>query len=89
MTIFNKRNALLGFITWKALQRRKQKQRNPLKIAAFIALGVVSAGVLAAILAVALRRNGNVEAEELDAEEFADELEAELAAAVPEPGFAE
>jgi hypothetical protein len=90
VTIFNKRNALLGFITWKALQqRRKQKQRNPLKIAAFIALGVVSAGVLAAILAVALRRNGNVEAEELDAEEFADELEAELAAAVPEPGFAE
>ena len=90
MTIFNKRNALLGFITWKALQqRRKQKQRNTLKIAAFIALGVVSAGVLAAILAVALRRNGNVEAEELDAEEFADELEAELAAAVPEPGFAE
>jgi hypothetical protein len=91
VTIFNKRNALLGFITWKALQqRRKQKQRNPLKIAAFIALGVVSAGVLAAILAVALRRNGNVDAaEELDAEEFADELEAELAAAVPEPGFAE
>jgi len=89
VTIFNKRNAVLGFITWKALQlRRKQKQRNPLKIAAFIALGVVSAGVLAAVLAVALRRNGNAEAEELSAEEFADELEAELEAAVPEPGFA-
>ncbi len=56
-----------------------------LKIAAFVALGVVSAGVLAAILAVALRRNGNVEVEAPDLEEFADELEAELDAAVPEP----
>ena len=90
MTVFNNRNALLGFITWKALQlRRKKKQRHTLKIAAFVALGVVSAGILAAVLAVALRRNGSVEAEELSAEEFADELEAELEAAVPEPGFAE
>ena len=94
MTVFNKRNALLGFITWKALrQRRKRQQRHTLKIAAFVALGIVSAGVLAAILAVALRRNGSAAAEELDAEEFVDELEAELEAelgtAVPEPGFAE
>ena len=79
-------------MTWKALQlRRKPKRRSPLKIAAFVALGVVSAGILAAVLAVALRRNGSAEAEELDAEaqELADELEAELATAVPEPGFAE
>ena len=91
VTIFNKRNALLGFITWKALQqRRKQKQRHTLKIAAFVALGVVSAGVLAAILAVALRRNGSAEAElDAEVEEFTDELEAELDGAVPEPGFAE
>jgi hypothetical protein len=91
VTIFNKRNALLGFVTWKALQlRRKPKQRSPLKIAAFVALGVVSAGILAAILAVALRRNGHA-GDELDAEaqELTDELEAELEAAVPEPGFAE
>jgi hypothetical protein len=84
--MFNKRNAVLGFITWKALQlRRKRQQRNTLKIAAFVALGVVSVGILAAVLAVALRRNGNAEAEEIEAEEFVDELEAELAAAVPEP----
>ena len=85
MTIFNKRNALLGFITLKALQQKRKRQRHTLKIAAFIALGVVSAGVLAAILAVALRRNGNVEAEAAELEEFADELAAELDAAVPEP----
>ena len=86
MTIFNKRNALLGFITWKALQqKRKRQQRHTLKIAAFVALGVVSAGILAAILAIALRRNGNVEAEGPDFEEFAEELEAELDVAVPEP----
>ena len=85
MTIFNKRNALLGFITLKALQQKRKRQRHTLKIAAFVALGVVSAGVLAAVLAVALRRNGNVEAEEAELEEFAEELAAELDAAVPEP----
>ena len=79
-------------MTWKALQlRRKPKRRSPLKIAAFVALGVVSAGILAAVLAVALRRNGRAEAEErgAEAQERADGLEAELATAVPEPGFAE
>ena len=89
MSIFNRRNALLGFITWKALQQRRKRQRHTLKIVAFVALGIVSAGILAAVLAVALRRNSNAEAEELGLEEFADELEAELGTIVPEPGFAE
>jgi hypothetical protein len=88
VTIFNKRNALLGFITWKALQQRR-KQRHTLKIAAFVALGIVSAGVLAAVLAVVLRRNGHAEVDEAELEEFAEALEAELGTAVPEPGFAE
>jgi hypothetical protein len=89
VTIFNRRNALLGFITWKALQQRRKRQRHTLKIIAFVALGVVSAGILAAVLAVALRRNGNAEVEEAELEEFAEALEAELGTAVPEPGFAE
>jgi hypothetical protein len=86
VNVFNKRNALLGFVTWKALQqRRKRKQRHGLKVAAYVALGVVSAGILAAALAVALRRNGSAEVEEPSVDEFADELEAELESAVPEP----
>jgi Tfp pilus assembly protein PilN len=54
VTIFNKRNALVGFLTLKWLQqRRRRKQRNALKIAA---LGVVSLGVLAGLGAVLVRR---------------------------------
>ena len=60
-----------------------------MKLVGFVVLGVVSAGILAGLLAVALRRNGSAEVEEPSVDEFADELEAELAAAVPEPGFAE
>ena len=95
MTIFNKRNALVGFITLKALERsRTKRQRHTLKLAAFVALGIVSAGILAALLAVALRRNGKTEAVDLDVAELEAELEAELDAgipdsAMPEPGFAE
>ena len=99
MTIFNRRNALVGFITLKALERsRKKRQRSTLKLVAFVALGIVSAGILAAVLAVALRRNGKTEAEGqgLDVAELSleAELEAELDAgipdsAMPEPGFAE
>ena len=65
-----------------------------MKLVAFVALGIVSAGILAAVLAVALRRNGKAEDLDLDVAEFEAELEAELAAgipdsAMPEPGFAE
>jgi hypothetical protein len=58
MTIFNRRNAIVGFITLKALERklRRGRKRNGRKIAAFVALGVLSAGVLAAFAVFALRR---------------------------------
>lgn len=87
MTIFSKRNALVGFITLKALERRRKKQkRHALKLAAFVALGIVSAGILAALLAVALRRNGSVEAQDALEDDALDmELESELDAAMPEP----
>jgi hypothetical protein len=57
VSIFTKRNALVGFVTLKALERRKQRRnRHALKLVALVVLGLVSAGVLAAIVAVALRR---------------------------------
>jgi H+/Cl- antiporter ClcA len=89
VTIFSNRNALVGFAVMKALQqRRKRKQRRPYRLAAYVALGVVSAGILAALLAVVLRRNGKaleeLEASELGAE-LESELEAELDGALPDP----
>ena len=91
MTIFNKRNALVGFITLKALERRrKRKQRSALKLVAFVALGIVSAGILAALLAVALRRNGSATVEdELANDELDQELESELDGAMREPADSE
>jgi hypothetical protein len=59
--ILTKRNALIGFLTVKAVKRRgfmphRQPKRPPWKLAALISLGVISFGVLAVLGAVALRR---------------------------------
>jgi hypothetical protein len=59
MKIYTRRNAALGYLTLKAVQRsidRKRKRRSGLRMVAYIGLGLVSAGILAAVLAVALRR---------------------------------
>jgi hypothetical protein len=59
MKIYTRRNAALGYLTLKAIQRsidRKRKRRSGLRMVAYIGLGLVSAGILAAVLAVALRR---------------------------------
>jgi hypothetical protein len=59
MKIHTRRNAAVGYLTLKAIQRsidRKRKRRSGLRIVAYIGLGLVSAGILAAVLAVAVRR---------------------------------
>jgi hypothetical protein len=66
MSFYNRRNAAVGYLTIKALQReidrRRGKRRNGMKVAAYVGLGLVSAGILAALLAIALkRRHGDVE----------------------------
>ena len=91
MTVFNRRNALVGFLTLKALERRRRRQRvgRALKIALFVVLGTVSIGVLAGIAAAFLRQRGEVEEllEEADAaaEQAAEDVAAELDAASAEP----
>jgi hypothetical protein len=64
VSVFNKRNALIGFVTLKAtskwLERRRKRRRSGLKIAGFVALGLVSVGIVAAV-AAALRRRGDGE----------------------------
>jgi hypothetical protein len=60
MKIYTRRNAAVGFLTLKAIQRavdKKRKRRSGLKVAAYVGLGLVSAGILAAVLAVAVKRH--------------------------------
>jgi DMSO reductase anchor subunit len=60
MKIYTRRNAAVGYLTLKAIQRtidkKKPKRRSGLKVAAYVGLGLVSAGILAAVFAVALKR---------------------------------
>jgi hypothetical protein len=69
MTVFNKRNALVGFITLKALERkrrRKQLRRKAPKIMLFIVLGLISAGILAGLGAVLLKKQRSGDAQHLE-----------------------
>ena len=59
MNVFTKRNALVGFLTLQALERRRRRRRNSVRLGLYLALGVVSAGILAVALAIALRRRAD------------------------------
>jgi hypothetical protein len=69
MSIYTRRNAAVGYLTLKAMQRAVGKKRRPrrsgLKVAAYVGLGLVSAGILAGVLAIALRRRQGEAAEDL------------------------
>jgi hypothetical protein len=85
MKIYTRRNAAVGYLALKAIQRtrdRKRKRRSGLKVAAYVGLGLVSAGILAAVLAVALKRRSS------EIEEVALESDAEIVGeyvTAPEP----
>ena len=72
MKIYTRRNAAVGYLTLKAIQRsvnRKRKRRSGLKVAAYVGLGLVSAGILAAVLAIALKhRSGEIEEATLESD---------------------
>ena len=65
MSFYNRRNAAVGYLTLKALQRsidKRRKRRSGMRVAAYVGLGLVSAGILAAALAIVLkRRQGDAE----------------------------
>ena len=100
MTIFNKRNALVGYITLKRLKRRRQQKRHGLKLVAFLVLALVSAGILAAVAAAVLRRQKEAQNELVPAQHLGGYAVANEAAEVessdptefdvelPEPGSA-
>ena len=92
MNVFNKRNALVGFLTLKAasraLGRRRRRKRSGLKLVLFLVLGLVSLGVLAGLAAVVLRRQHG-ESRRLEGyaagSEVEDEIVGEYVTATPEP----
>ena len=65
MKIYTRRNALVGYLVLESKKRAIQKKvrrrrRSGLKVAAYVGLGLISAGVLAGVLAIALRhRSGD------------------------------
>jgi hypothetical protein len=91
MSVFTRRNALVGYVTLRAAsraleKRRKKQRRSGLKIAGFVALGLVSVGILAGVAAVMLRRRGDEDLlDALDAAaDDASEIVGEYVAAPPE-----
>ena len=91
MTIFTKRNAAVGYLTLRALDRRRRR-RNGLRLGLYVALGLVSFGILAAIAAVHLRRKlGSAELlDESDSpaeqgDDAENEIVGEYVTAAPEP----
>jgi hypothetical protein len=89
MTVFNKRNALVGFLTLKWLQQRRRKRRSGAKIAMLVGLGIVSAGLLAGIFAVLYKRHGSEEGQSIEGYAVGDDSEEEIVGeyvtAGPEP----
>ena len=76
MSFHNRRNSAVGYLTIKALQREIDKRRRPrrsgFKVAAYIGLGLVSAGILAAALAIALKRRQGENLDEIELENDAE-----------------
>ncbi len=89
MKIYTRKNALVGYLVLNARKRAVQKRvrrrrRSGLKVAAYVGLGLVSAGILAAVLAVALkRRSGEIEEATLESD-AENEIVGEFVTA-PEP----
>jgi 8-oxo-dGTP pyrophosphatase MutT (NUDIX family) len=78
MKIFTRKNALVGYLVLntrkRAVEKRlRRRRRSGLKVATYVGLGLVSAGILAAALAIAARRRAH-EAAGMDAG-AEDELE--------------
>jgi hypothetical protein len=86
VTIFNRRNALVGYLTLKALERRRSRKQLRRKAPKIALLGLVSLGLVAAIAAVFVRRHRG-EAEQSDTFTAEDEAEivGEYVTANPEP----
>jgi hypothetical protein len=93
MNIFTKRNAVVGYVALRVLDRRL-RMRSGSKLGLYVALGLISFGILAAVAAVALRRRGgtaegpvedSATEDEAESDEAESEIVGEYVAAAPEP----
>jgi hypothetical protein len=87
VSIYNRRNALVGFLALEALRRRrraKQLRRNAPKIALFSFVGLAALAAAVGIVAVLLKRRGEDVAAALD-EETESEIVGEYVTANSEP----
>lgn len=93
MSIFNNRNAAVGYLALKALNRRRAK-RSRLKLGLYIGLGLISFGILAGVAAVAMRRHGGTAEgpgedsatdDEAESDQAESEIVGEYVAPAPEP----
>jgi hypothetical protein len=87
VTVFNKRNALIGYLTLQALQRRRgarRLRRRAPKIALFSFLGLASLVAAVGIVAVLLKRRGDDERSELE-DDTESEIVGEYVTATAEP----
>jgi hypothetical protein len=84
VNVFTKRNALVGFVTLKALERRlnRRKRRSRVKRAAAVGIGVVSLGALAGLAVLLLRRQ---HADEPGSGESDEDIVGEVVTAATEP----
>jgi uncharacterized membrane protein len=90
VSVFNKRNAAVGYIALKVASRklRRRRKRSGAKVALIVGLGIVSVGVLAGLAFVLLRRQqGESEQTERSAlgDQTASEVIGEYVTASPEP----
>ncbi|MDQ3121151.1 MAG: hypothetical protein M3Q59_01290 [Actinomycetota bacterium] len=86
MSVINRRNAVFGYTVLKVLERRrKQRRRNTARIALYVGLGVVSAGILAGLMAVLVRRHRDDAGEHADTVVEGGHVVSEPSATVSEP----
>jgi hypothetical protein len=87
MRIHTRRNSAVGYLTLKAIQRSRdrKRKRSGLKVAAYVGLGLVSAGILAAAPAVALKRRSGDSDEESVLESEAEIIGEYVTAPEPAP----
>jgi Tfp pilus assembly protein PilN len=91
VSIFTKRNAAVGYLTLKALDRRR-RQRSGIRLGVYIALGIISVGILAGLAAVLMqRRSATAEESEgsaamaTESDEASSEIVGEYVTAASEP----
>jgi len=94
VNIFTKRNAAVGYVALRVLDRRF-RMRSGSKLGLYLALGLISFGILAGVAAVALRRRGGIAVEgpeedpatedDAESDEARSEIVGEYVTAAPEP----